>query len=188
MIALASAGIAADPVTPCRQVKDVLAIVPATSAGSHEPFHLPVGQRQLFLDDYLIADVRDVTPKLHQPVKFGAVIRPDKPWEGNSIQVRTGPSFRQDGLWMLWYLNGYATSKDGEHWEKPELGIREFNGSRDNNLMLPFTEYRFKDDAGKELLSQKGDGITVDNVFLDSHDPTRCAATRAWDTKGRSAV
>ena len=114
IIALASAGIAADPVTSCRQVKDVLAIVPATSAGSHEPFHLPVGQRQLFLDDYLIADVRDVTPKLHQPVKFGAVIRPDKPWEGNSIQVRTGPSFRQDGLWMLWYLNGYATPMRGK--------------------------------------------------------------------------
>jgi hypothetical protein len=30
----------------------------------------------------------------------------------------------------------YATSKDGIHWEKPELGLIEFNGSKKNNIVI----------------------------------------------------
>ena len=30
----------------------------------------------------------------------------------------------------------YATSKDGIHWEKPELGIVDFHGSKKNNIVL----------------------------------------------------
>ena len=30
----------------------------------------------------------------------------------------------------------YAESKDGLHWEKPSLGICEYNGSTDNNIIL----------------------------------------------------
>ena len=33
----------------------------------------------------------------------------------------------------------YATSRDGIHWEKPELGIIEFQGSKKNNLVLRAT-------------------------------------------------
>ena len=50
-----------------------------------------------------------------------------------------------DELWM-WYLGQgsdnewfqricLATSKDGYHWEKPKLGLVEYRGSRDNNLV-----------------------------------------------------
>ncbi len=31
---------------------------------------------------------------------------------------------------------GYAQSKDGIHWEKPSLGLVEFEGSTDNNLLM----------------------------------------------------
>ncbi len=31
---------------------------------------------------------------------------------------------------------GYAESKDGIHWEKPSLGLVEFEGSTDNNLLM----------------------------------------------------
>ena len=29
----------------------------------------------------------------------------------------------------------YATSKDGIHWEKPDLGLVEYNGSQRNNIV-----------------------------------------------------
>lgn len=32
----------------------------------------------------------------------------------------------------------YATSKDGIHWEKPDLGLFEFDGSSDNNIVWDF--------------------------------------------------
>jgi len=33
----------------------------------------------------------------------------------------------------------YATSKDGIHWEKPALGLIEFNGSKKNNIVIEYT-------------------------------------------------
>ncbi|MBQ8884898.1 MAG: hypothetical protein IJY62_00770 [Clostridia bacterium] len=35
--------------------------------------------------------------------------------------------------WSLTYC--YATSKDGIHWEKPNLGLCEYNGSKNNNII-----------------------------------------------------
>ena len=32
----------------------------------------------------------------------------------------------------------YTVSRDGYDWEKPELGIYEFQGSRQNNIMASF--------------------------------------------------
>ncbi len=36
----------------------------------------------------------------------------------------------------------YAVSKDGIHWEKPELGLVEFNGNKKNNILM--RGYHFK--------------------------------------------
>jgi len=40
----------------------------------------------------------------------------------------------------MWYASHpgfcYARSKDGIKWEKPSLGLAEFEGSRDNNIVL----------------------------------------------------
>lgn len=33
---------------------------------------------------------------------------------------------------------GYAVSRDGVHWEKPSLGMVEFDGSTDNNIMMMY--------------------------------------------------
>ena len=33
----------------------------------------------------------------------------------------------------------YAMSKDGLHWEKPELGLIDFNGSKKNNIVIEYT-------------------------------------------------
>ena len=68
-------------------------------------------------------------------------LRKQKPWRGSKVEM---------GLC-------YATSKDGLHWEKPELGLVEFNGSKANNLLL-----RAVDGVGEP----HGTG-----VYKDDHDP-----------------
>ena len=94
--------------------------------------------RQLFVDDFL---VRDTTlkrtfhlPKYHQA---SPVLKPDKPWEMKNPDHAAAMVF-SDGVWYdpkdrlfkMWYLvgesaaTGYATSRDGIHWEKPLLDVR----------------------------------------------------------------
>ena len=85
---------------------------------------VPIGQRQLFMDDYGIASIENLDRTMHQPAKKGAVLRPD-PAKGGSFQIRSAP------LWdpkeevfkflvadtygpksrHLWYI-----SVDGLHW------------------------------------------------------------------------
>jgi hypothetical protein len=171
-----AAEIAVDPVECCRAARSVLARV-LGSTGAGAPLALRPGRRQLFLDDVVTESLEGLARRLHQPAKAGAVIRPDRTWEGKHLQIRTGPSWHPaERVWMLWYSGGaYATSRDGERWDKPILGVREHAGSTGNNLMLPATEYEFKDESGRELAGQKGDGTTIDNVFYDARekDPTR---------------
>jgi len=69
-----------------------------------------------------------------------------------SIFIRSGPrdDFPGEGLspdkraWFNWRegMRGfglcYATSKDGIRWEKPELGLIDFNGSKKNNIVIEY--------------------------------------------------
>jgi hypothetical protein len=55
----------------------------------------------------------------------------------------------------------YATSKDGLKWDKPDLGLVEYNGSKDNNIL-----WRGGEDEGEFLHGPHGTGI-----FKDDQDP-----------------
>ena len=170
--------LASDPVQCCAEARAVLETVPGMEPAPKGPVKLSAGVRQLFIDDYLLAEAENVQRKPHQPKKYGAVIQPDQPWEDHSLQVRTGPSWNpQEKIWMLWYTDGaYATSQDGIQWEKPILGLREHKGSKNNNLMLPVTRYEFKDpETGREILKMEGDGTSIDKAFYDAKeaDPNR---------------
>lgn len=62
--------------------------------------------------------------------------------------IKDGDTFRMWYLGMFetenkggqapgwWRPMCYAESKDGTHWEKPKLGLVEFNGNKDNNICL----------------------------------------------------
>ena len=70
------------------------------------------------------------------------MIVPDKPWEATrvgcySTVIKVGDEYRMwyDGIGPGIKLC-YATSKDGLKWEKPSLGIVEFEGSYDNNILF----------------------------------------------------
>ena len=101
--------------------------------------------------------------RLHAPVYRGTVMVHDAPWEGNGCDYHNfffDPDWKgvrgdhPGGMYRMYYLgwwmsNGnndsqkpggirvcYAESEDGLSWEKPSLGLAEFKGSRENNLLF----------------------------------------------------
>ena len=91
----------------------------------------PKAHRQLFLDDYAVESMRGITRTVHPPKKHGPLIN-------GGVQSRSAPIWNPEkDIWEWWYMGQhtyYATSKDGEHWEKPSLGLYEWEGSKDNNI------------------------------------------------------
>jgi hypothetical protein len=91
----------------------------------------PKQYRQLFIDDYAVESMKGIQRTLHQPKKAGPMIK-------GGIQSRSCPQWNPEkNLWEWWYMGQhifYATSVDGEHWEKPNLGLYEWDGSKDNNI------------------------------------------------------
>ncbi len=113
-----------------------------------------IGNRvEMFVDHYLVFETFGTSLKLAVPERKEIVLRMDKPWEG----LGSGPyaAVFHDGEKYRMYYRGcnyaddshkndeseeqytcYAESADGIRWEKPELGRVEFQGSKDNNILL----------------------------------------------------
>lgn len=132
-------------------------------------------RRQVFVDQTFLGDAKDVAIVVHPPRKSGELtIKPEGPWERGGI----GPysSVLHDGVkYHMWYhamdslqwdtghTNGsicYATSRDGIQWEKPDIGLIEYEGNRRNNIVFGHgaNGVRFGQDGGM--------------VFLDPNAPT----------------
>ena len=104
------------------------------------------GQRQLFLDDYGIAQIEGLKRTMHQPEKKGAVIRVAPGISGleqHSIQTISTPAWDpQEQVWKLWVSVpnnvgiGYWESKDGLHWVPKNVGLVEVGGSTENHHLL----------------------------------------------------
>lgn len=111
--------------------------------------------RQLFLDDYLVAEQQGLTRRMHMPTTRGPVLRPDAAAGEQALQSRSVPQWNPEkSCFEWWYWGGwkcepwgrwhstskmltqYATSTDGVHWEKPDLGRFEWKGSKHNNIVL----------------------------------------------------
>lgn len=79
---------------------------------------LPIGQRQLVLDDEGVASVENLQRTLHQPEKRGAVIRSANP--NQTLQTRTAPVWdpaeKQYKLWVMSTDQPLRVSSDGLHW------------------------------------------------------------------------
>lgn len=107
--------------------------------------------RRLFLDPLTIEKQTGLDRIFHSAEKSSGnpVLKGDKPWEteGAAGPYLYGTVLRDKGKFRMWYhfinkgyKNGYAESEDGIHWNKPNLGIVEFNGSKDNNIFLGVTQ------------------------------------------------
>ena len=106
---------------------------------------LTPGVSQLFIDDTWIADSCKVGRVFHQAQKFPEpVLRADRPWE-HFCPVVYGTVLEHDGKLRIWYKARtaftphticYAESTDGITWHKPDLGLHEFEGSKENNICI----------------------------------------------------
>ena len=121
-----------------------------------EPPVTAIGDRlELMLDNALIDSMSgDARLMLHHPVPREIVFRTDAPWEGNASSYQS--VFRDGDICRMYYRGGhykdggkpaevrephpwvlcYAESKDGLTWHRPKLGIREWEGSTANNIVL----------------------------------------------------
>ncbi len=104
-------------------------------------------RRELFVDDFLIDELRNARQILHHPTPRDIAIIHDQPWEGNTCFYHT--VFRDGDIYRMYYRGShhppgisashqtvcYAESKDGMQWTKPELGLIEFDGSKKNNII-----------------------------------------------------
>jgi len=104
-----------------------------------------------FWDDYLIdSRFTDAVLSVNRPVKTDSVMKFDLPWEEDASSCF---NIIKDGdIYRLYYLACkhldispernlklcYAESRDGLHWEKPNLGICEYSGSCDNNILMMY--------------------------------------------------
>ena len=129
---------------------------PGDAPGAAAKPVIDIGSRlELFIDDFLIERLEEgARQRLHHPVPREVVMVHDAPWEGNSCGYYT--VFRDGDLYRMYYRAShwvpeekdpvkahphpdffcYAESDDGIHWRKPAVGLYEFRGSKENNILL----------------------------------------------------
>ena len=119
------------------------------SAGAIAAEVRDIGSRlEPFVDDWLIDNMDGAELKLNHPVPRELSIVFDRPWEGNTCGYVT--VFEDDRKFRMYYrgshydweskkgtheLTCYAESADGINWERPDLNLFEFNGSKQNNIV-----------------------------------------------------
>lgn len=131
--------------------------------------------RHLFLDPAFLEQSDNVALHVNPPQQREVVIRTDKPWEQLMISLFL-TVLDDGGKLRMWYICrdkknvpnvAYAESADGVNWIKPNLGIVEYEGSKDNNLV--------------GLSSLEG------TVFRDERAPADqryCYLTHLWEKDG----
>ncbi len=145
----------------------VVGCATASGATAAETIEVAVGQRQLFLDDYVVASKNGLAKTMHPPEKKGAVIRPDQPWE-KWLETRCVPVWdEKQQLYKIWMTtaspsgyagNTYAESADGIHWTKPVLRQCMVHGSLENNFFTVDPKLQWT-------------ASIIENVVYDPNDP-----------------
>ena len=85
--------------------------VSAPSTGAR--FDVPRGQRQLFIDDHGIAKTENLVRTMHQPLKKGAVIRPDPSRGITSLQIRSAPNWDPDAKHFKFWIMSQPDDLEG---------------------------------------------------------------------------
>ncbi|MGM0490939.1 MAG: hypothetical protein ACQESR_29800 [Planctomycetota bacterium] len=146
----------------------LLAALRTAALGAEDP--LSIGsRRELFVDEALIGSLDGGARQvLHHPEAKEVALTHDAPWEGSGSgyhSVFYDPELDKYRMyykaWHLEVADGtlntgshplyccYAESEDGIHWRKPNLGLVEFQGSKENNIVLaPATHGEVTSDPG----------------------------------------
>lgn len=147
---------------------------------------VPVGkQKQLFVDDYVVAEKSHVTREAGQAKKYGVVMKPTLPTDFQSGEVHDGPDggpgyeFGESAfcwfisphwdpgkdMFRLWYMASkrpgshlaYAESKDGIKWDKPLISKDGKSNLVTWNSPVPI----LRRNKPVDLLDMGLDGVTV---------------------------
>lgn len=149
--------------------------------GEKEPYDIGV-RLELFVDDFLIDGISGAAERrLHRPTPREMILELDRPWEGDTcayfVVLRDGERVR------LYYRGSsdtggqvccLAESENGIDFERVSVGLFEFDGSTDNNIVwqgrgahnfTPFVDTKpgVPDDERYKALaySQHGRGLGV---------------------------
>ncbi|MBD3188683.1 hypothetical protein GF325_17785 [Candidatus Bathyarchaeota archaeon] len=123
-------------------------------------------------------------------ITLDPILEADKPWEADFIGAYISMVQEDDGRYRVWYeafpdykndgtsFLCHAISHDGMHWEKPDVGLVEWNGTLENNIL--FTP----------AMHPRGHGLHGLYVFKDSnpsckHDERYKLVYTAPDPEGR---
>ena len=101
----------------------------------------------LLVDDHFVLYRPGTERILHRPIRHSQnpLVVCDKPWEAGTIAYCSVHRESESEKHQLWYqawhpTEGahlcYAVSDDGLRWVKPTLGLIEFNGSKNNNIVM----------------------------------------------------
>ena len=164
------------------------------------PFQVPVGQRQLFLDDHGIDRISALKRTMHRPAKRGAVIRSPDPKQ--TVQTRTAPVWdplaKRYKLWVIGIDQNLWESQDGLHWGP--------GGQTNTRIMMAVYDPRDADPTRRfkaPLLNQgfavSSDGVQWNqlklakipssdegNFSFDAHDGLFIHTVKRGGTYGRS--
>lgn len=132
----------------------------AAAAWSATPEPIDIADRlELMVDRHLVAELRGVDFRLHEPRPAETSVVFDRDWEGNTSAYAS--VLKTDDGFRMYYrghsLPSYAIagsvrpgerivpehaetvcfveSRDGITWQRPNVGLFEFNGSRENNIV-----------------------------------------------------
>lgn len=123
-------------------------LLTAATVGAAEPTIDLRRAPLLFADDAGVARREGIFRTVHPGrTRAEPVLVADQPWE--HLRVYMWGTVHYDAAtdaYAMWYMgrppppltgtrNLYAVSSDGLRWTKPKLGLFEFNGSRDNNML-----------------------------------------------------
>ena len=117
--------------------------IPAVSPGTREPVALD-SRRELFVDGFLLDGLSGTARRrMHSPVFRQPVLPLDAPCEGSVSAYFT--AMQVEGKVRLYYRGQgsegkpettcVAESEDGVHFTRPKLGLFEWDGNKDNNII-----------------------------------------------------
>jgi hypothetical protein len=182
----------------CRILAALLIALPLTATCSQaaiaaDPAVMDLGDRlELFVDRQGIESLKNARLVLHRPRPAEVALKLDAPWEGPYSAYFT---VFQDADRVRMYYRGwtstrnddsvvcYAESTDGIHWNRPNLGLFEHQGSKQNSIawkaagysthnFTPFKDTRPGVSADEQYKALGGlTGRTVKGLFAYvSHD------------------
>ena len=78
----------------------------------------PAQHKQLFLDDHAIASMSNVHRTLHQPDRYGPILKADRSREQVYVQSGNAPQWSSEKeIWEWWYDAHYAIPSGWEAWK-----------------------------------------------------------------------